>query len=188
MKSFGAPKSNTPPARREPFEFTFMRDEEPETHVFQARAVTDMAGLSNLLTSARRDPEQALPGILAMIAKLLDNKDGTPAKWEAKMVTPPRLDRVDIMTDDDPERMLPVAEYVEQLDDAQVRKFRGPDGALHPFEEADRFLVFEAGSSRRRWLYLMNEDDELNVEAQPIIELFEWMAGLAANRPTRPSS
>lgn len=168
MKSFGptAAQRNTP-VHREPFEFTFMRDDEPETHRFVARAVTDMTGLASLFTAVKKNPEQALPEMLGVIAKMLDNKDGTPAKWQPVA--------------------LPIPEGLPE-EERPERMFRAPNGELYPVAEADRFLTFEAGSSRRRWLHLINEDDELTTDSTAITSLFEWLAGLAAGRPTQPSS
>ena len=165
MKSFG-PRPRTTPVAREPFEVTFMRDDEPEVHTFQARAVTDTAGIAHTLKVAEKHPERALPGMLRMISKMLDNKDGTPATWVA---TP-----------------LPREHQEDDAEDDRPIVFRGPDGELYPMSEAEKFLEFVAGSSRRRWLYLMEEDDEVTVDGDTLTKLFEWLVGLAAGRPTRP--
>lgn len=164
MKSFGA-RGAAGPVPREPFEFTFMRDDEPETHQFQARAVTDTAGIANTLAVAEKHPEQALPGMLRMISKMLDNKDGTPATWSPTILPLPEL---------------------EPGEEEPERKFRGPDGELYPMAEAEKFLEFTAGSSRRRWLHLMQDDDEVTVDGKALTKLYEWLVGLAAGRPTRP--
>lgn len=166
----------TPTAERVPFTFVVHRDGEEESHDFQAVPVTDTASLSALMINAQRKPEEAMAGMLRMIGKMLDNKDGTPANWAPVQLPPPPSDSP-VWPDGDPEG-----------EGAPVRKFRGPDGALYPMHEAERFSAFEAGSSRRRWRYLMEQDDEVIVDSEALAELFEWLVGLAANRPTRPSS
>lgn len=210
MRSFG-PKANQAPPAREPFEFVFMRDDVPERHQFTARAVTDVAALAMTLTATERQPQKAMAGMLAMISKMLDNKDGTPAQWEPTPLpartdargsaNPPSLEEMaDAVADGaDPkawmaERMAPrLANTPEWPSDAGVlddgvTKFRGPDGALYPMEDAAKFLEFSAGSSRRRWLHLMNDEADLVVDAVALQGLFEWLVGLAAGgRPTPPS-
>jgi hypothetical protein len=195
MKSF-APKGRTKPIERIPFEFTVMRDEEPEVHRFQARAVTDTASLAYTLSSTQKHPERALTGMLRLIGKMLDNKDGTPADWAPKMLPlPGERER----TDDQVADALAATEidmFEEELAENDlerdengeiIRKFRGPDGQLYPLSEAERFLKPEAGSSRRRWRTLMEEDDDAVVDGEALGKLFEWLVGLAAGRPTPPS-
>jgi hypothetical protein len=194
MKSF-APKGRTKPIERIPFEFTVMRDEEPEVHRFQARAVTDTASLAYTLSSTQKHPERALTGMLRLIGKMLDNKDGTPADWAPKMLALPadRQAELDEMDQIDAEEL--AALEADELDDSLerdengeiIRKFRGPDGQLYPLSEAERFLKPEAGSSRRRWRTLMEEDDDAVVDGEALGKLFEWLVGLAAGRPTPPS-
>jgi hypothetical protein len=177
VKKFGRRAAARQPAPREEFEFTFLRDEEPETHRFAVRAITDVVGLTSTLLLAKRSPEEAMPAVLRVIAKMLDNKDGTPHGWHPVAVTGSPAANPDG----------PAPEGVPQ-DVAQERKFRGPDGHLYTFEHAARFQAFEAGSSRRRWLHLIDDDDFVSVDAQDLMELFEWVVGLAAGRPTQPSS
>lgn len=181
MKSFGpAGRSNTKPVAREPFEFTFMRDDEPETYTFNARAVTDTAGIASTLGVAEKHPERALPGMLRMISKMLDNKDGTPRGWEPKVLPPPQAPA------DQPTLSGEFDVIDDEPDDEPEPKFRGPDGELHPMSAAEKFQAFEAGSSRRRWHQLMDDDEEITADGKALIKLFEWLVGLAAGRPTRP--
>lgn len=177
MKKFGRRAQAHRPAPREEFEFTFLRDDEPETHRFAVRAHTDVVGLTSTLMLAKSSPEAAMPAVLRVIAKMLDNKDGTPHGWRpVPLADKPNPEQADGPEPDDAEATL------------RERKFRGPDGNLHTFEHAARFQAFEAGSSRRRWLHLIEEDDYVSVDAQDLMELFEWAVGLAAGRPTQPSS
>jgi len=177
-KTFRKPKNtNTPPPARESFNFAFDRDGDEEIHSFNAVGRTDIGSLVFTLVSATTKPEDALSGMMRMIAKMLDNRDGTPAKWRpTPLPLPGKEDRVPSGTDS------------EDLDEEEaVVKFRAPNGALLPMAEAGRFTEFNAGSSRRRWLELM-QDDELTVDAEPLTKLFEWLVGLAAGRPTGPSA
>jgi hypothetical protein len=199
MPSFGKRAKRATPARRETFDFTFLRDEVPETHSFLARARADMISLSTTLVAAKNDPESAIPQIVRLINKMLDNKDGTPLNWKpvALPVEPKaRPAEVDEFT---PGAVRALADQysggtlggtpVDSEDDEDApRVFRGPDGELYQFEHAEKFEAFEAGSSRRRWHQLMEIDDDIEVEAPDLMELFEWLVGLAAGRPTQPSS
>jgi hypothetical protein len=173
VRTFAPASKKTRPAPREEFTFTFMRDDEPEDHRFVARGVLDTASLSATLQAARVAPEQALGGIMRMIVKMLDNSDGTPARWQPTPWTEPLPGRDDdgFVTDDDEDE----------------RYFKGPDGQPITAEQVEKLQLFESGSSRRRWRYLIDEDDELVVDTKAIMQLFEWMVGLAAGRPTQPS-
>ncbi len=196
MKSFG-PKKRQKPVDLVPFEFTVMRDDEPEVHQFTARAVTDTAALAFTLGATQKHPERALTGMLRLIGKMLDNKDGTPAGWTPKILPLPgeRERASDQMADALAATEIDMAEPeldaldLERDDDGEtIRKFRGPDGKLYPMAEAEQFLKPEAGSSRRRWRALMEDDEDVVVDGDALSKLFEWLVGLAAGRPTLPSS
>jgi hypothetical protein len=196
--SFGKRAKRATPAPREPFDFTFLRDEVPETHNFQARARADMISMANTLTLAKKNPEDAMPSMLRLISKMIDNKDGTPLGWvpEVLSIEKPEPGPVGqaVLRQEWPtqgsiiESGQPATPDDEGDDVTTERKFRGPDGELYGFEHAEKFTAFEAGSSRRRWHQLMDVDDDIEVEAADLMELFEWLVGLAAGRPTRPSS
>lgn len=166
MTSFGPKDRQAVPAILEPFDFTVLRDDEPETHEFQARKVTDIASLMVTLTASDKHPERAMGGLMRLIAKMLYNKDGVPAGWEPNPLEAPE-------GADDDAGMQP--------------KFRDPlTGELIDYspENIARFTAFQAGSSRRRWRYLMEEDDEVIVQQDDLMNLFRWLVGLAAGRPT----
>jgi hypothetical protein len=160
MRSF-APKKRAEPAPRLQFEVVFNRDEELETHQFQAIASADMATLSSILKAVNRNPEQAVPQMLRMIYKMLDNKDGVSSRWEPKPI---------------------------RGDNGDDAMFRGPDDEPHPMADLEKFTAFEAGSSKRRWRHLMDEDDDIVVEAEVLQGVFEYLVGEASGRPTPPSS
>jgi hypothetical protein len=187
MQNFGKGARRRGPVRREPFTFTFLRDETPEVHTFQARAVGDVVSLATVLSAAQNNPEAAMPSMLRLIAKMLDNKDGTPYGWKAEALPLPERAEQPEQQWNTTGGML--VEVVDQDDEEpQERKFRGPDGGLHTYDKLDQFEAFDAGSSRRRWQHLMDVDDDVEVEYRDLTELFEWLVGLAAGRPTQASS
>lgn len=200
MKRFGATKRNAPPARREDFEFAVQRDGLDEVHTFTAVVNLDFVGLVQMLWNSKNDPSMAGQGMLVTIAKMLDNTDGTPNKWAPEVVKPPKRERVPQVVEVElgPGRStshwsgevgtLPVEPEVDE-DEELPAVFRAPcgpeKGELLPFERAEEFLAHEAGSSRRRWREVLLDDDEVSVKQEAITELFEWLMGLAAERPTR---
>ncbi len=201
MKRFGATKRNAPPAKREDFEFAVQRDGEDELHTFTAVVNLDFVGLVQMLWNSKNDPSMAGQGMLVTIAKMLDNTDGTPNKWEPEVVKPPKRERAPQVvqvelgpggsTSHWPGEVgtLAVDSDEDDVEEELPPVFRAPcgpeKGELLPFERAEEFLRHEAGSSRRRWREVLLDDDEVSVKQEAITELFEWLMGLAAERPTR---
>lgn len=198
MKRFGATKKNAPPARREDFEFAVQRDGLDEVNTFTAVVNLDFVGLVQMLWNSKNDPSMAGQGMLVTIAKMLDNTDGTPNKWEPEVVKPPKRERAPqvVQVELGPGRDTshwPNAVGTVTLDEDEADDlppvFRAPSGPekgeLLPFERVEEFLKHEAGSSRRRWREVLLDDDEVSVKQDAITELFEWLMGLAAERPTR---
>lgn len=64
--------------------------------------------------------------------------------------------------------------------------FTAPNGDHTPVDQLEKFTAPEAGSSRRRWLHLMDpENDELTVELEQVMAVFEYLIGQAGgDRPT----
>lgn len=159
--SFGP--SDVPAYKRVPIDFRYLRDEKIETQRFQVIAKTMDIGaanrIMNLVGAAEHDPTaegQVLLSMVAMIGKFMDNKDGTPVHW-----SPVELPR-----------------KKNEADDAPLR-FRAPDGRIHPMDKAPDFLAIQAGSSRKRWLHLMNEDEDAAVEMDDLVKLLEFLMELA---------
>jgi hypothetical protein len=68
-------------------------------------------------------------------------------------------------------------------------KVVAPDGTEVDIADAQKYTAFEAGSSRRRWAHLMDSDEDVEVELEQIMEVFEHLTSEAANgRPTSRSS
>ncbi len=207
MKDFSRDRK---PAERKPFKFPFLRDGEQEVHVFTAVLQMDAAVLSRTMNASRRDQADTLPQMFNAIAKHLDNKDGVPAHWEPvphRSDAPKRPAIVDPVTVTWPgveqlgmashgahvqgdltvtgPGVVSEPEREEVSQDAVFRAPYGPEkGQLLRWHRSEEFLKFESGSSRRRWLYLIEQDDELIVDAEDVAKAFEWMIEEAANRPT----
>ncbi len=162
MPSFGPVVA--PTYDRVPFQFNYLRGEDLETQTFQFLSKPmDMSSANRLMLGLTVNQEQALPEIIGLIAKYMDNKDGTPQDW-APVALPPKKD------------------------DPDVERFRGPDGKIHSMDKAGDFLALERGSSRKRWLHLMHDDDYASVDVESIKKLTEFIVEIAAMRPTRASS
>lgn len=142
------------------FEFTYQRDDVDVTENFTAYPRNAGNHVQSILAFIATQSTKAVPKVVASIAQQLNDKDGTPAKWKPKAV---------------------------EGEDKSVSYFRGPDGETYPEEYLDHFEAYEAGSSRRRWLFLMNQDDSAVVESDDIVDLFKELLAEAAGRPTSPS-
>jgi hypothetical protein len=68
------------------------------------------------------------------------------------------------------------------------KTFEGPDGNTYPVSELNTFTAFDAGSSRRRWVALMDDDDEsLSVEVGQVLQVFEYITAQAAEQASAAS-
>ena len=160
IPSFGptvAPKYN-----RVPVKFSYLRDEDVETQTFQVLDKDLDIGTANLVLAQGKneDTSEALPALVGLITKYMDNKDGTPVRWA------------------------PVELAAKKNEDPPVKRFRGPDGKLHEWSKAEDFLKSEKGSSRRRWLLLV-EDDEVSVDVEALLKLMEFVVEVAGKDRTR---
>jgi len=150
--------------------FASTRDPEPEpTLDFSVEFVRDGVSEVHEFTAALR------VGFSDTVALL------TGADDEAKVL--PHLDRMIrralLNTDGTPQRWRPSFEGKE---------FIAPDGERHPAVHLDRYTSFDAGSSRRRWAHLMDVDEEIQVEHEQVVAVFEYITSEAADRPTQRSS
>ena len=57
-----------------------------------------------------------------------------------------------------------------------------------PMEEAPEYLKSEVHSSRRRWLYLMEEDEDAIVDFEDLNKIFEWIIAEASGKASAVSS
>lgn len=127
-------------------------------------------------------------------------RDGTEENHE--FAARPRASYGDVLglikhQDDESGRALP---YLDRMirrallnDDGTPEKWRpeiheghftDPEGSHLPVAELPKYLTFEAGSSRRRWVHLMEYDDDVEVELDQITAVFEYLTSAAAERPT----
>lgn len=169
-KRFGAKDNATDlPVRREKFEFGVRTAAGVVVHEFYAVLGNLHAGglIAAMSAAHRNDGAAAAEAYYRTIAKMIDNYDGIPAGWEP---TP-----------------LPQAEG-----DERGTVFRIPwgsdKGTLVPMENADAYLSSEVHSSRRRWLHLMEQDDDAVVEFSDLSELFEWLVAQSTGKASGASS
>ena len=159
--SFGP--TEVPEYRRIPIAFHYLRDEDQvETQTFHVLDKDmDMNAANRMLRRIQDSEAEAFAGLVELIGKYMDDKDGTGATWQ------------------------PVEMPPKKGEDPPVKRFRGPDGKIHPWAKAEGFLALRAGSSRRRWLHLMNEDEGASVEQNTLIKLLEFLMELAGKDRTR---
>lgn len=62
--------------------------------------------------------------------------------------------------------------------------FTAPNGDRTLIAELPKFVTFEAGSSRRRWVQLIEHDGEVEVELDQIAGVFEYLAETAGKDRT----
>lgn len=147
-----------------PFRLTGIRFDEEETHEFVATRKADtIMALRFMSISDDRVGELAQLAVL-LIGKTLDNKDGVPVQW-----SPEALPRPDDWDDETRGKWEP--------------KFRGPDGELHPMDQAEKFTEFSAGSSRRRWEALL-VDNQFQSELEVLVEITKDLVELSTGNPT----
>ena len=154
--------TEAPRYKRIPVEFSYFRDENLESQTFQVLDKrVDVNAANQMLQRTKGGDADAFSGLVTLIGKYMDDKDGTGAKWKPVELAPKKTDSADA-----------------------PRRFRGPDGKIYPWDKAEAFLEVPSGSSRRRWLYLMNEDDEAAVEEDTLVKLLEFLMELAGKDRT----
>lgn len=157
-------------AVREEFKLGYT-DGEGDPQVFEGRIVarSDGAGFIRLMKALGGDGTQLGGELSSLLAKMMDDKDGTvKAKWVAVELPPPA-----------------------DLDDDEAAEwepsYRGPDGQIYPFSDTEtlnRWNDQTLWTTRRRWVQLMEHDDDALVEMEHLMKLAEDIMGLTAARPT----
>jgi hypothetical protein len=168
------------PRKTYEFGLEFYRDNVPEVHEFKAHPALD-AGSLNYTLSASHKPERAIEGMVRTIRKMLADDDGTPLGFKAKLYVPPAPD----VEKEEPTTEVAAVEDDELDGFEDDTLFVGPDGEPHDGEFIRDALAFEAGSSRRRFAYLMDVDEELTLHADQLKKVYQKLVGKAADRPTR---
>lgn len=158
-------------AVREEFRLGYT-DGEGDPQVFEGRIVarSDGAGFIRLMKALSGDGTALGDELSGLLAKMMDDKDGTVrAKWALTELDPPS----DL---DEEER----AEWEPQ--------YRGPDGAIYPVSDAEtlnRWSDQSLWTTRRRWIELMEHDADALVQMEDLMKLAEEIMGLTAARPTQ---
>lgn len=153
--------TTAPKYKRIPFEFSYLRDEVVEKQTFQLLDKTLDINAANAVLAAATSDTRALPALIGLVTKYMDDKDGTGLRWE------------------------PVEVGAKKTEDPPVKRFRGPDGKLHEWAKAETFLRPEAGSSRRRWVQLMEHDDDASVDQEALVKLLEFVVEVGGKDRTR---
>lgn len=173
MKSFGGGNSIPP---REQFELKYLdADEEQRTEVFSIVPRASGGDVAGIMKALETSPEKSVGRLITILSKVMDNKDGlVKANWKPEVLPAYVPKEGEVMHEDDP-RLEPT--------------FRGPDGDLYPASDEAKLKEWSDKSlwtSRRRWNYLLNQDDDAVVELNDLMEIGEWVISLSAARPTSP--
>lgn len=148
----------------ENIQVSYVRGDAIETQDFSIMVKpVDMGTVYRLLLASNAADEEALTGMVRMISQYMSNTDGVSATWEYK-------------------ELKPKPETPDQIN------FRAPNGKIVSIEHAAKFLDPAKGSSRRRWLHLMNQDDGAEIDVETIQRLLQYLTEVAAKRPTPASS
>lgn len=156
-----APTRRGEPAPVFDFCMIFLRDGVEEAHEFSARPTMgwgDITGFAPLMFGGGKDDVLSIRALSAV----------------------DRLIRRALRNDDGtPEKWEP---YIVD------GHFTDPQGDHTPEELLPAYLAYDAGSSRRRWVHLMDTDDELTIEPEQVMALFNRLMAVASERPTRRSA
>jgi hypothetical protein len=142
------------------FELEGLRYDDPEVHSFTAVRKADTLLAGKFMNLSDDQAGRLLRLCTLLVGKTLDNKDGVPVQWAPDPLPKPK----DAGDDWEP-------------------KFRGPDGKLHPMHQAEKYTAFAAGSSRRRWAALV-EDEEFTAEMETLAEIVKDLISRSTGTPT----
>jgi hypothetical protein len=176
VKTYGGSETQPKPF---PFGLVVYRDDVPETHEFTAAPRVGAGDILRMLLLDEDKPEAQLEGLSKTIAKSITDKDGeVPAKWRPEELKRPEA--------------APRTEW--EMQHGQVREeeqheraYRGPDGRIYPFSDQatlDRWMDKNRWSSRRRWLHLLLEDDEVFVKLSTLVEISKDFIAASTGHPT----
>jgi hypothetical protein len=169
------------------FGLEFYRGTEPVVHQFKAYPAMDAGGLSYTL-SATHKPERAIEGMVRSIRKMLADDDGTPADYRPRpYVTPAPAPGSPDDEFDDTESPQPEhgEDTVADDEDDSDLLFAGPDGEPLDAVAVSKLLEFDSGSSRRRFSWLMDEDESLTLDIEQLQTVYKKLIAQVADRPTR---
>lgn len=176
--------------KRVEFAVKFRDGNREEQHTFIALADIDAFTLSkiNRLAKNERTVVDAIFEMKNAIRSMLDDEDGTPADWSPTVLPAearvPSNELVGWPSEEDGDAQAVAGHLEDDDDEERPAQFVGPDGVVYPMSDAGKFEEFSAGSSRRRWIELMDGDNNLTVSAKTISKVWRWLIGEAADRPT----
>lgn len=163
MKEFGKDRVDH---KREEFTLHYKDgDEGRKSATFGIIPSASAGEVRMIISAARTGSGDAVLGMVRLLSKQMDDRDGEVRRaWKVKALK-------------------------QDEHDDRPPSYRGPDGNIYPFSDEDQLAEWgdqKLWSSRRRWDYLMNEDDNAIVEMSDLEAISEWAMGLAADRPTPP--
>lgn len=163
IKSFGGTRK---PSETADFELVAYWDDEPVKFVFTIRLNSSNADIIQVLKlqSLGSKDEEIVPLVMRLLRKMMVDNDGVSSRWNLQ----------DALIKPKEKGAIPSS-------------YRGPDGKIYELTDdatLDKFQKVENGSSRRRWIHLMEEEDDLTVEAEDVMEVLQWAVSEASNRPT----
>lgn len=200
MKTFGK-RRQAAQIVQEDFTLIVERNGKFEDHVFTARPKVSAGDMMN---TALAEKDQAL-GVTAyrnIIRKSLVDDDGVAARWRPDPFEPTaQAARVVVNSwseGDAAGTLVWPAESPEEAAERRVAElageepedveyFLGPDDVAYRMDDIEALKKFQdkaAGSSRRRWDYLMDADEDAIVQMDDLQDIVRWMVATASGRPT----
>ena len=170
MMHFGA-KQGDAPLRRESFTFGVLRGDEIVTHQFTALlGKIDAGGLITALRAVEADDgAKAASAYYRTIARVIDNSDGIPYGWK-------------------PEALPKAPGVIDNRPDSFRVPYGAAKGEIWAMDKAEDYLASEVHSSRRRWLHLMEDDEDAIVDFEDLNKIFEWIIKGASGKASAASS
>lgn len=178
MKTYGGNETQPAPF---PFALVVYRDDEQETHEFEAAPRVGAGDVLRMLLADDDKPERQLEVLAKTLAKSITDKDGeVKSTWK-----PTELERPEPAPRDAWEmshgqvRDEPGAEFVPS--------YRGPDGRIYPFSDRDamaRWMDKSRWTSRRRWLHVLMEDEDVYVKLSTLLEISKDFIAASTGHPT----
>jgi len=177
-------------AKRVEFGITFWDGRTPKRYEFAAFPEVDAFAVSKINILAAKDSTavEALTHVKNAIRAMMDDSDGTPTDWTPTQLPPEaavQANELAAWPDEDPVMEVEGMQIVGALDDEEAEpQFLSPQGTVHPMRDARKFMEFEAGSSRRRYVELMDGDNNLTIKPKTLMKVWQWLISEVAERPT----
>lgn len=179
MKTYGG--NETQP---ESFQFGLViyRDDERETHEFTAAPRVGAGDVLRMLLADEEHPERQLEVLAKTLSKSITDKDGeVNSKWKPEELKRP---------ESAPSNQWEMSHGLVR-DDGPVhereRAYRGPDGNIYPFSDTaamDRWMDKSRWTSRRRWLHILMEDEDVYVKLSTLLEISKDFIAASTGHPT----